>query len=131
MLIYVDFECISNLSFAPPPLTRVHRRMRKRCIVKTIELWMLPSIFTRNRAAGTIQQRLCDSSHAFQPFTINKKKYDRGTCIKCGTLSHKSSFIPRTCNLWNVLPSSCFPESYNLPSFKSKINKLDLISLSS
>ena len=47
------------------------------------------------------------------------------------TLSHKSSFIPRTCNLWNVLPSSCFPESYNLPSFKSKTNKLDIISLSS
>ena len=47
------------------------------------------------------------------------------------TLSHKSSFIRRTCNLWNVLPSSCFPESYSLPSFKSKINKLDLISLSS
>ena len=47
------------------------------------------------------------------------------------TLSHKSSFIPRTCNLWNALPYSCFPESYNLPSFKSKINKLDLISLSS
>ena len=47
------------------------------------------------------------------------------------TLSHKSSFIPRTCNLWNVLPSSCLPESYNLPSFKSNVNKLDLISLSS
>ena len=47
------------------------------------------------------------------------------------TLPHKSSFIPRTCNLWNVLPSSCFPESYNLPSFKSNVNKLDLISLSS
>ena len=27
--------------------------------------------------------------------------------------------------------SFCFPESYNLPSFKSKINKLDPISLSS
>ena len=47
------------------------------------------------------------------------------------TLSHKSSFIPRTCNLWNVLPSSCSPESYNLPSFKSKLSKLDLIYLSS
>ena len=47
------------------------------------------------------------------------------------TLSHKSSFIPRTCHLWNVLPSSCFPESYNLPSFKSKTNKRDLIYLSS
>ena len=46
------------------------------------------------------------------------------------TNSHKSSFIPRPCNSWNVLPSSCFPESYNLPSFKSKISKLDLISLS-
>ena len=47
------------------------------------------------------------------------------------TLSQKSSFIPRACNLWKVLPSSCFPEFYNLPSFKSKINKLDLISPSS
>ena len=46
-------------------------------------------------------------------------------------LSHKSSFIPKTCNLWSVLPSSCFPESYNLPSFKSNVNELDLISLSS
>ena len=46
-------------------------------------------------------------------------------------LSHKSSFIPRTCNLWNVLLSSTFPESHNLPSLKSKINKLDLISLPS
>ena len=45
------------------------------------------------------------------------------------TLSHKSSFIPKTCNLWNLLPSSYFPKSYNLPPFRSKINKLDLISL--
>ena len=43
------------------------------------------------------------------------------------TLSHQSSFIPKTCTLWSVLPSSCFPESFNLPSFKSKINKLDLM----
>ena len=45
-------------------------------------------------------------------------------------LSYKSSFIPTKCNLWNVLPS-CFPKSHNLPSFRSKINKLDLISLNS
>ena len=42
------------------------------------------------------------------------------------TLSYKSSFIPRTCNLWNVLPSSSFPESY-LPSFKFKIKSINLI----
>ena len=46
------------------------------------------------------------------------------------TLSHKSSFIPGTSQLWNSLPPTTFPESYNLSCFKSKINKLDLISLS-
>ena len=42
------------------------------------------------------------------------------------TLSHKSSFIPRTCKLWNVLPSSTFPESYNMSVVKSNTNKLSL-----
>ena len=45
-------------------------------------------------------------------------------------LANKSSFIPRTSQLWNSLPSTAFPESYNLSSFKSNINKLDLISFS-
>ena len=46
------------------------------------------------------------------------------------TLAHKLSFIPRTSQLWNSLPPTTFPETYNLSSFKSNINKLDLISLS-
>ena len=46
------------------------------------------------------------------------------------TLAHKSSFISRTSQLWNSLPSTTPPESYNLLSFKSNINKVDLISLS-
>ena len=46
------------------------------------------------------------------------------------TLSHKSSFIPRTSQLWNLLPPTTFPKSYNLSSFTSNINKLDLVSLS-
>ena len=45
-------------------------------------------------------------------------------------LAHKSPFIPRTSQLWNSLPPATFPESYNLSSFASNINKLDLISLS-
>ena len=57
-------------------------------------------------------------SHPFQVSPPNQQ-----------TLSLKSSFIPRTCSLWDVLPSSCLLESYNLPSCKSKITKLDLISL--
>ena len=46
------------------------------------------------------------------------------------TLAHKSSFIPRTSQLWNSLPPTTFPESYNLSSFKSNVNKPDLVSLS-
>ena len=42
------------------------------------------------------------------------------------TLSHKSSFIPRTSQLWNLLPPTTFPESYNLSFFKSNMNKLAL-----
>ena len=36
-------------------------------------------------------------------------------------LSHTSSFIQRTCNLWNVLPSSCFlsPTTCHLSSLRS------------
>ena len=46
------------------------------------------------------------------------------------TLAHKSYFIPRTSQLWNSLPPTSFPESYNLSSLKSNVNKLDLVSLS-
>ena len=79
------------------------------------EIWeMIPVPLRRVRTT-----RGSTHSHPFQVSLPNPR-----------TLSHKSSFTPRTCSLWNVLPSSCFPESYNLPSFQSKINKLDLISLS-
>ena len=43
---------------------------------------------------------------------------------------HKSSFIPRASHLWNSLPPTTFPESYNVSSFKYNINKLDLVFLS-
>ena len=46
------------------------------------------------------------------------------------TIPHNSSFSPRTSQLWNSLPPTTFPESNNLSSFKSNINKLDLVSLS-
>ena len=59
------------------------------------------------------------NSHPFQVTLPNPR-----------TLAHKPSFIPRTSQLWNSLPHTTFPESYNLSSFKSNVNKLDLVSLS-
>ena len=63
--------------------------------------------------------RSSTQSHFFQVMLFNPQN-----------LSHKYSFIPRPCQLWNTLPPTSFPESYNLSCFKSNINKLDLISLS-
>ena len=63
--------------------------------------------------------RSSTQSHPFQVTLSNPR-----------TLPHKSSFIPRTCQLWNTLPSTSFPESYNLSCIKSNITKFDFISLS-
>ena len=49
--------------------------------------------------------RSSSQSHPFQVILSNPR-----------TLSHKSSFIPRTCQLWNTLPFTSFPESYYLAS---------------
>ena len=59
--------------------------------------------------------RNCTYSHPFQVTLANPR-----------ALSHKSSFIPRTSQLWNSLPPTTFPESYNLSSFKSTIANLIL-----
>ena len=69
------------------------------------------------RCIGTT--RCSTHSHPFQVTLPNPR-----------TLAHKSSFIPRTSQLWNSLPPTTFPESYNVSSFKFNINKLDLFSRS-
>ena len=34
-----------------------------------------------------------------------------------------NSFFPRTARLWNSLPIECFPLTYDLSGFKSRINR--------
>ena len=63
--------------------------------------------------------RISTQSHAFQVMLSIPR-----------TLSHITSSIPRTCQLWDTLHSISFPEPYNLTCFKSNINKLGFISLS-
>ena len=94
-------------------LSIFYRYLHGHCSQEIREIIYVPLRCVRTTRSST-------HSHPFQVSLPNPR-----------TLSHKSSIIPRTCNLWNVLPSSYFPESYNLPYFKSKINKLYLISLSS
>ena len=41
-------------------------------------------------------------------------------CYKDG---YVNSFFPRTARLWNSLPIECFPLTYDLSGFKSRINR--------
>ena len=94
-------------------LSIIYRYFHGHCLQETRDIIPVPLKRVRSTRGST-------HSHPFQVSLPNPR-----------TLSHESSFTPRTCNLRNVLPPSCLPEFCNLPSFRSKINKRDLIFLSS
>ena len=45
------------------------------------------------------------------------------TITRCYKDVYVNSFFPRTARLWNYLPIECFPLTYNLNGFKSRINR--------
>ena len=55
--------------------------------------------------------RLASASH---PFTVE---------IPHGKVFYSRSFFPRTATLWNSLPNSCFPPTYNLQAFKTNVHR--------
>ena len=45
------------------------------------------------------------------------------TIPRCYKDVYDNSFFPRTGRLWNSLPTECFPLTYTLDDFKSRINR--------
>ena len=45
------------------------------------------------------------------------------TIPRCYKDVHVNSFFPRTARLWKSLPIECFPLTYDLSGFKSRINR--------
>ena len=45
------------------------------------------------------------------------------TTPRCYKDAYVNSFLPHTGRLWNSLPIGCFPLTYNLKGFNSRINK--------
>ena len=45
------------------------------------------------------------------------------TIPRCYKNVYVNSFFPRTARLWNSLPIECFPLTYDLCEFKSRINR--------
>ena len=76
-----------------------------RCSSELAQLVPLP--FSRGRST-----RFSDGLHDFSV-----------TIPRCYKDVYVNSFFPRTAKLWNSLPIECFPLTYDLSGFKSRINR--------
>ena len=80
-----------------------------RCSLELAQLVPLP--FSRGRST-----RYSDRLHGFSV-----------TIPRCYKNVYVNSFFHRTAKLWNSLPIECFPLTYDLSGFKSRINRHLLI----
>ena len=77
---------------------------------------------------GKCSSALSESVPKPKVFSRNTRRADSLTCYHVGvertrTQGRSQSFFVRTSQLWNQLPSSCFPTQYDLGSFKRRVNK--------
>ena len=86
-------------------LSLFYRYYFGRCSSELAELVPLP--YSRGRST-----RYSDRLHDFSV-----------TIPRCYKDVYVNSFFPRTARLWDSLPIECFPLTYDLSSFKSRINR--------
>ena len=86
-------------------LSLFHRYYFGRCSSELAQLVPLP--YSRGRFT-----RYSDRLHDFSV-----------TIPRCYKDVYVTSFCPRTARLWNSLPIECFPLTYDLSGFKSRINR--------
>ena len=86
-------------------LSLFYRYYFGRCSSELPQLVLLP--FSRGRST-----RYSDRLHNFSVIIP-----------RCCKNVYVNSFFPRTARLWNFLPIECFPLTYNLVGFKSRINR--------
>ena len=86
-------------------LSLFYRYYFGRCSSELAQLVPLP--YSRGRST-----RYSDRLHDFSV-----------TIPRCYKDVYVNSFFPRTAKLWNSLPIECFPLTYDLSGFKSRINR--------
>ena len=86
-------------------LSLFYRYYFGRCSSELAELVPLP--YSRGRST-----RYSDRLHDFSV-----------TIPRCHKDVYVNSFFPRTARLWNSLPIECFPLTYDLSGFKSRVNR--------
>ena len=110
--IYINLEVTVGVSLEllahrwyVASLSLFYRYYFRRCSSELAQL--VPLLFSRGRSTG-YSDRLHD-------FSV--------TISRCYKDVYVNSFFPRTARLWNSLPIECFPLTYDLNGFKSRINR--------
>ena len=84
-------------------------------LVATWNCW----ISYKNRYAGLLVLHLL-----YLPTCYSDRLHDFSVTIpKCYKAVYVNNFFPPRARLWNYLPIECFPLTYDLNGFKSRINK--------
>ena len=91
-------------------LSLFYRYYHGQCSKELAACVPIPVTFSRST-------RLCSASHPYQV-----------VIPRCRTETFAATFFPRTAKLWNSLPLSVFPLTYNLTLFKHRISKFLLCS---
>ena len=86
-------------------LSLFYRYYFRRCSFELAQLVPLP--YSRGRST-----RYSDRLH---DFSVIIPRFSKDVYV--------NSFFPRTARLWNSLPIECFPLTYDLSGFKSRINR--------
>ena len=92
-------RCVGSLAL-------FYRFYFRKCSEELSSVVPLPKTYARST-------RACTLSNSFQVASTRPR-----------TAAHKSSFFLRTAELWNFLPASVFPNSYNIGQFRRAVNKL-------
>ena len=107
-------DCLPSLAASLEPLahrrnvtslTLFYRYFFGRCFAEPAQLVLL--LFSRGRSTRYFDK--------LQDFFVTIPRCDKDVYV--------NSFFPCTARLWNSLPIECFPLTYNLNGFKSRINR--------
>ena len=99
-----SLECLAHRQNVAS-LRLFYRYYFGRCSSELAQLVLLP--FSQGRSTH-YSERLHD-------FSVNIPRYYKDVYV--------NSFFPHTPRLWNSLPTECFPLTYDLSGFKSRINR--------
>ena len=119
--------CCHILAGAPSCYLDLLQKWICRIVGPSLAASLEPLAHRRNVASLSLFYRYyfdrCSSELAELVLLLFSRGRSSVTIPRCYKDVYVNSFFPRTAKLWNSLPIECFPLTYDLSGFKSRINR--------